>query len=50
MQANLETSISFNGIWWIPYESLRAEFNEGFKSFRYIKFKAINNHSNQSFQ
>ncbi|CAF4306330.1 unnamed protein product, partial [Adineta steineri] len=68
MQANLEMSISFNGIWWIPYESLRgvfleanensriiylfnsAEFNEGFKSFRYIKFKAINNHSNQSFE
>ncbi|CAF4109336.1 unnamed protein product [Adineta steineri] len=49
-QANLEMSISFNGIWWIPYESFRGQFNEGFKSFRYIKFKAINNHSNQSFQ
>ncbi|CAF4125886.1 unnamed protein product [Adineta steineri] len=36
MQANLETSISFNGIWWIPYESLRGVFLEANENSRNI--------------
>ncbi|UJR23174.1 hypothetical protein I4U23_026194 [Adineta vaga] len=58
---NLELSISFDGNWWIPYRSLNGksrllkhtylfdtvQFNQGFKSFRYMKFQIINNSSHQ---